>query len=118
MGISCRTRDSPGSIGGSVLHPSLRKNLVREDRWFRVYQPDPNANLFAYESKIETDKMSVSVGEVSAEWNSWDDDQRLMFAQAFSKKSQVNKADEQVYEWLIAKGDERVWSTIALSLAL
>lgn len=100
-----------------MLDPSLRKNLVHEDRWFRVYQPDPKENFFAYESKFEADEISVTLEEISAEGNSWNDDQRLMFAQAFAKRSHVNESDQEIYEWLIAKGDERVWSTISLPLA-
>jgi hypothetical protein len=96
-----------------MIHPSLRKNLVREDQWSRVYQPEPN--FFAYESKFE-DGASVSVGEISAIWDSWDESQRLGFAKAFARKSPLNKEDEAVYEFLIAKGDEKVWSEIALTL--
>lgn len=96
-----------------MIHPSLRKNLVREDQWSRVYQPEPN--FFAYESKFE-DGASVTVSEISAMWDSWDESQRLGFAKAFAHKSPLNKEDEEVYEFLMAKGDEKVGSEIALSL--
>jgi hypothetical protein len=96
-----------------MIHPSLRKNLVREDQWSRVYQPEPN--FFAYESKFE-DGVSVSVSEISAIWDSWDESQRLGFAKAFARKSPLNREDEAVHEFLMAKGDEKAWSEIALSL--
>lgn len=96
-----------------MIHPSLRKNLVREDQWSRVYQPEPN--FFAYESKFE-DGASITVGEISALWDSLDESQRLGFAKAFAQKSPLNEEDEEVHEFLMVKGDEKVWSEIALSL--
>jgi hypothetical protein len=96
-----------------MIDPSLRKNLVHEDQWSRVYQPEPN--FFAYESKFE-EGASVTVEEISAVWDSWDGSQKMAFGKAFAHKPHINKTDEGVYEFLIARGDERVWSEIALSL--
>lgn len=96
-----------------MIHPSLRKNLVREDQWSRVYQPEPN--FFAYESKFE-DGASITVGEISALWDSLDASQRLGFAKAFAHKSPLNEEDEEVHKFLMVKGGEKVWSEIALSL--
>jgi hypothetical protein len=78
-----------------------------------VYQPEPN--LFAYESKFE-DGASVSVSEISAIWDSWDQSERLGFAKAFAHKSPLNNEDEGVYKFLLAAGEEKIWSEIALSL--
>lgn len=97
-----------------MIDPSLKKNLVREDQWSRVYQPEPN--FFAYESKFE-EGASVTVEEISVAWDSWDGSQRLAFGKAFAHKAPpFNKTDEEVYEFRISKGDERLWSEIALSL--
>jgi hypothetical protein len=96
-----------------MLDPTLRKNLVHEDRWSRVYRPEPN--FYAYESKFE-DGLSVTVDEISVLWDTWDESQRLGFAKAFAHKVQLDKVDEALYAFLVAKGDEKVWSEIALSL--
>jgi hypothetical protein len=96
-----------------MIDPSLKKNLVHEDQWSRVYQPQPN--FLAYESKFE-DGASVAVEEISALWDSWDDSQRFAFGKAFAHKTPINKTDEGIYEFLIAKGNEQIWSEIALSL--
>jgi len=97
-----------------MIHPSLRKKLVREGRWSRVFEVEPN--FFAYESKFEADGLSISVDELSADWNSWEDLEKLDFANAFRSKVEITNSDEKVLEFLMGKGDERVWSTMALCL--
>lgn len=97
-----------------MINPSLRKKLVHEDRWSRVFEVEPN--FFAYESKFETEEVPVSVEELRQEWPSWNDSEKLNFASAFRQKRQITKRDEKIFEFLMAEGDEPVWSTIALSL--
>jgi hypothetical protein len=97
-----------------MINPSLRKKLVHEDRWSRVFEVEPN--LFAYESKFEADEVSVSVDKLRQEWPSWNDSEKLSFARAFRQKQQVAKGDEELLEFLMAEGNEPVWSTMALFL--
>src|SRR2546425_1264460 len=91
-----------------------RKNLVRETMWSRTYQVGKKA--FAYESKFKAGGLSISVGELTPMWDSWGDSGKLDFASAFSKKVDIAGRDEKVLEFLMARGDERVLSTIALCL--
>src|SRR5712692_1496025 len=82
--------------GVLMIHPSLRKKLVREGRWSRVFEVEPN--FFAYESKFEADGLSISVDELSADWNSWEDLEKLDFANAFRSKVEITNSDEKVLE--------------------
>jgi hypothetical protein len=97
-----------------MINPSLRRKLVHEDRWSRVFEVEPN--FFAYESKLDADDVSVSVEELRREWPSWGDSEKLSFASAFRQKRQIAKRDEEILEFLMAEGNEAVWSTIALCL--
>lgn len=99
-----------------MIDPSLKKKLVQEDRWSRTYQAGENS--YASESKFESDGLSVSVEELSSEWDSWNESERLSFVNAYQAKAQFLDSDEKILEFLMATGDEAVWSTIASSLAL
>lgn len=99
-----------------MIDPSLKKKLVHEDRWSRTYQAD--ANFFASESKFEADNLSISVGELAAGWDSWNESEKLSFVNAYRSKTQFGESDEKILEFLMSKGDEPVWSTIASSFAL
>jgi hypothetical protein len=114
-GFSERSANTEGAIRGrQVLHESLRKNLVRETKWSRTYQPQPG--FLAFESKFEADGLTVSVEDLSSQWDSWSESDRLDFANAFIQKAHVTRTDEEAMDFLVAKGDEQVWSTIALYL--
>lgn len=97
-----------------MIHQSLRKKLVHEDRWSRVFEVEPN--YYAYESKFEADGLSASVEQIRAEWEGWSDSERLNFAKAFRHKRTFGKREEEIVEFLMQNGDERIWSTIALLL--
>ena len=97
-----------------MIDPSLKKKLVHEDRWSRTYQAAED--FYAFESKFEADGLSVSVEELSVGWDSWGKGERLSFANAYRSKTQFLESDEKVLEFLMAKGDEPVWSTVALCL--
>jgi hypothetical protein len=99
-----------------MIDPSLKKNLVHEDRWSRVYQPE--TNFFAYESKFESEGISVTIEEISREWDSWNESERLNFVNAYRSKTQFVESDEKILEFLMAKGGEPAWSTIASCLSL
>jgi hypothetical protein len=97
-----------------MINPALRKKLVHEDRWSRVFEVEPN--FFAYESKFEADEVPVSVEQLREEWLSWNDSEKLNFARAFRQKRQIAERDEKILEFLMTEGDEPLWSTIALCL--
>jgi hypothetical protein len=97
-----------------MINPSLRKKLVHEDKWSRVFEVEPNS--FAYESKFETQEALASVEQLRQEWSSWSDSEKLNFASAFRQKRQITSEDKRIFEFLMVEGGEPVWSTIALSL--
>lgn len=99
-----------------MIDPSLKKKLVHEDRWSRTYEA--GENFYASESKFDADGLSVSLEELSSDWDSWNESERLSFVNAYRSKAQFVQTDEKVLEFLVAKGDDPVWSTIAASLAL
>lgn len=99
-----------------MIDPSLKKKLVHEDRWSRTYQA--GENFYASESKFEADGLSVSVEELSSAWDSWNESERLSFVNAYRSKTHFLPSDEKILEFLMARGDEAVWSTIASSLTL
>jgi hypothetical protein len=99
-----------------MIDPSLKKKLIHEDRWSRTYQA--GENFYASESKFEADGLSVSVEELSSAWDSWNESEKLSFVNAYRSKTQFVESDEKILEFLMAQGDEPVWSTIASSLAL
>lgn len=99
-----------------MIDKSLKKKLVHEDRWSRTYEAD--VNFYASESKFEADGVSVSVEDLSSAWGSWDDAEKVSFVNAYRSKTQFVESDEKILEFLMAKGNEPVWSTIASSLSL
>lgn len=98
-----------------MFDPSLKKKLVNETAWSRTYEIEPG--YFAYESKLESDNLSISLSELVSAWDSWSDDQKLDFAKAFQAKVRLTVADEEVLEFLMTNGNEQVHSTIALRVA-
>jgi hypothetical protein len=99
-----------------MIDPSLKKKLVHEDRWSRTYQA--GENFYASESKFEADGLSISVEELSSAWDSWNETEKLSFVNAYRSKTQFVESDEKILEFLMGKGDEPVWSTIASCLTL
>lgn len=97
-----------------MIHSSLRRKLVHETKWSRTYEVEPG--YYAYESKFEADDLSVALSEVSSGWDSWTDTEKLDFAKAFEAKTLITVPDEQVLEFLMTHGDERVLSSIAICL--
>ena len=97
-----------------MIDPALRKKLVREDRWSRIFEVAPNS--YAYESKLKDGETVVSAEELRADWLAWSAAQRLEFAQAFQQRQRLTPEDERILEFLMSNGDDRIWSTIALVL--
>ena len=88
-----------------------KRELVKEDRWSRVYQSDQSA--YAYESKFANEETSLTALQLALEWASWDDSERLRFANAYRVKPQVTADDERILEHLMLEGDRRVRATVA-----
>jgi hypothetical protein len=99
-----------------MMDPTLKKKLIHEDKWSRIYEA--GENFYASESKFEADGLSVSVEELNSSWTSWDVSEKLSFVNAYRSKPLFVESDEKILEFLIARGDEPIWSTIASSLSL
>ena len=92
----------------------LRKRLLKEDKWSRIYETE--REFVFYESKFQADGLSISVGELTSEWQSWSASERLCFAQAFNRKPEIRKEDEEVLEFLMRNEDEQIWASITIAL--
>ena len=57
------------------------KPLIREDRWFKYYEMEPNVR--ARVSKFATYEVSIRATEVRKEWASWGEAARIGFAHPF-----------------------------------
>ena len=69
-------------------------------------------------SKFLRADFSISVEEIRSRWQSWNSDQQLEFAGAFAAKGDLTDKDVGVLDFLMERGDNRVWSAIALLIAL
>jgi hypothetical protein len=92
----------------------LGKNLIREDRWFKWYEMGPGVKAMV--SKFRTREADIRAIELKKEWASWEELERLMFAQAFSSKPEITAEDEEILEFMMLSTDERVLVSIARCL--
>lgn len=92
----------------------LGKKMIREDRWFKVFEMQANVN--ARVSKFMTLEAHIREADLKDEWASWGESERLTFAQAFSVKPEITQEDENILEFMMHSTDERVWSSIASCL--
>jgi hypothetical protein len=99
-----------------MIDPSLKKKLVHEDKWSRTYEA--GENFYASESKFEADGLSISVEDLSSVWHAWNDSERQGFVNAYRSKARFDESDQKILDFLMANGDERVWSTISSPLSL
>lgn len=96
---------SPGWRGRKVLH---------EEKWFRIYEAESGVPVKV--SKFLTDEIAPSAHEIPKQWESWNFQDRISFAHAFSQKPHFSQEDEQILDFLMSVDDEKVQSTIALGL--
>lgn len=92
----------------------LGKKLIREDRWFKVFEMQPS--VMARVSKFMTRDADIRETELKKEWDSWRESERLTFAQAFSVKPEITQEDERILEFMMKSTDERVLASIASCL--
>jgi hypothetical protein len=92
----------------------LGKKLIREDRWFKVFEMQPSVQ--ARVSKFMTREADIRETELKEEWVSWRESERLTFAQAFSAKPEITQEDERILEFMMHSTDERVWASVASCL--
>ncbi len=90
-----------------------RRKLVNEDRWSRTYQIGAHE---VYESKFTTGTAFISFRELSKEWATWTEQERLRFVLAFRAKSQLYPEDEKIIEFLLSQGDQHIWVNLAICL--
>jgi hypothetical protein len=92
-------------FGGNI------NRLLSEDRWSRVYEVDEVSRI--YESKFATDGIVISLQELEREWEIWTESERLSFAKAYAYKSSFGLDDGKVLDYLMERGSELIWQSIA-----
>jgi hypothetical protein len=92
-----------------------RRELLSDTRWARTYRLGPEHTYF--ESKFLADGLQVPADRVADEWPSFSVDERHEFALAFGCKGSYTTEDEKILDLLMLRGDETVWTNIALALA-
>src|SRR5215469_14446628 len=88
--------------------------VIEDHRWSRLYQLESGQKVYA--SKFLTDNLVISLDEVTREWDSWTDQQRLDFAKAYKYKVTVSAEDVKVLSFLMVNGDDPVLVCIAHQL--
>lgn len=80
-----------------------RLQVLREDRWYRVYKSDDGRPVTV--SKFATNEIQLSESSLRAEWDSWHPGEKISFAQAFAQKSSFNAAELRILDFLIEADD-------------
>ena len=88
-----------------------KRRLIKEDRWSRLY--DAGQFGFVFESKFRREGLSFSADQLASEWESWNDSERLRFANAYRQKPEITIDDERILEFLMQHGDGPVRATMA-----
>ena len=91
-----------------------KKKLIRENRWFKIFEMEPGVE--ARVSKFMTGEAAISETALQAEWALWGESEQLVFAQAFGVKSEITQEDERILEFMMRSRDERLLASIARCL--
>lgn len=84
--------------------------LIKETEWTRVYK---RGDSYVYVSKFLEDGLEVSAESIRERWPTFSFDEKVDFAQAFSRGARVTAEHEQVLDFLMEAGDFPVWMSIA-----
>ena len=87
--------------------------LVKETRWSRQYEMDPQTKL--YESKFADGSASISVAQLEQEWGNWSAADRADFCQAVTQARFPHLPD--ILRYIVKNGDFASIESIANSVA-
>jgi len=83
-----------------------------DNEWFDVIQNGKgHARLV---SKFLRKEFATPAKMLDRKWASWTPDEKLRFAGAFPAKVELSDSDQNILDFWMDNGDERVWRTIAL----
>jgi hypothetical protein len=88
-----------------------RWRVLREEEWYRVYSSPEHPRI--YESKFATGEARISLPELRARWEGWNEGERVQFAQAFAKKRDFGSEDQDMLGFLMEQDGEMISSSIA-----
>ena len=91
------------------------KTLVRESRWSREYQNEAGTESFL-ESRFLDGSANISLSQLQTQWCDWTIEEQLDFCQAFNHYQ--GREHKELLRYLNTHGDERVWQSIAISIAI
>jgi HEAT repeat protein len=86
------------------------KKLIRETEWLRVYSTDVGQH---YESRLVSDKASVSSESVIQRWSSITSEERWEIALALQLRGTLESTLVPLVDFLVENGDSVVRSTLA-----
>jgi hypothetical protein len=87
--------------------------LVKETRWSRQYEMDPQTKL--YESKFADGSASITVADLEKEWGDWSANDRADFCQAVTQARFPHLPD--VLRYIMKNGDFASIESIANSIS-
>ena len=90
------------------------KELVQETEWMRVYRSGPKT--FFFQSKFVSESLEIGSASLKERWFSFTPMEQLEFANAFILKPHLTAEDQEILKFLMEKGSEYVWGTIAYLL--
>ena len=89
--------------------------LVVETRWSRRYCR-PDETIAFIDSRFRDGSASISYRQLVREWETWTDDEQIDFCSSFAHFR--GRGCARMLRFLMEHGNERVWSTIAIPVAL
>ncbi|WP_203546990.1 hypothetical protein, partial [Roseiconus lacunae] len=89
--------------------------LTRETQWSREYQHPDGTNALL-DSRFRDRSATISYHQLSTDWASWSDAEKLDFCQSFCHYRGRNFA--KMLRFIVNNGNDLVWSTIAMPVAM
>lgn len=89
--------------------------LVRETRWSREYHY-ADGTLALHDSRFRDGSATISHRQLSQEWGTWPDQEKLDFCKSFAHYRGRELAE--MLRFLVANGNDLIWQTIAISVAM
>ena len=92
----------------------MKKELVRESRWEKVYRT--GANTWTHQSKFLDPRFELKASDFEAIWPRMTQEERTEFCVAYRAKPAFTTEDEQILNVIMQTGNDVVWNSVASML--